>query len=65
MPDKEILRGWKEIEAYLGLTRPIIVDCGYPVHREVRKGRVSVSVFASKKELLDFALGRPIITRQD
>lgn len=63
MTEQDLLRGWKEIERYIGLTRPTILDCGYPVRRECRKGRTGVSVFASKKELRDFALSRPMIAK--
>lgn len=63
MTEPDILRGWKEIENYTGLTRKHIIACGYPVHREERSGLEGVSVFAIRKELLDYALGRPLITR--
>lgn len=55
----EILRGWKEIEAFLGITRPSILAAGYPVRRE--GFRKNAAVFALRKELLDFARGRPFI----
>lgn len=63
MTEPDILRGWKEIERYVGLTRKNIISCGYPVHREERAGRDGVSVFAVRRELLDHALGRPLLTK--
>lgn len=61
MIEPEILRGWKEIEAFLGMKRPNILSCGYPIRHEARKGRRGVSVFAVKKELLAHAQGRPLV----
>ena len=51
---KEILRGWKEIEAFLRLTRKTIIAGSYPVHfhRGAANGR---RVYAFKSELWDFA----------
>ena len=49
MRDKEILRGWKEIERYLGISRPAILANAYPI----RKGKTK-NVFALKTELDEF-----------
>lgn len=51
MTDSNILRGWKEIESYLRLTRKAIRACGYPVRREFGKRRKVWSVYALKSEL--------------
>lgn len=63
MTEPDILRGWKEIEKYVGMTRKSILSCGYPVHKEDRDCKDCVSVFAVRKELLDFALGKPLVTK--
>ena len=63
MTEPDILRGWKEIEKYVGMTRQNILSCGYPVHREEREGMNGVSVFAVRRELLDYALGRPLVEK--
>lgn len=50
----EILRGWKEIEDFLRLTRKTIIANGYPLHSH--KGpRNRKRIYAIKRELLDFA----------
>lgn len=56
MPEKdEILRGWKEIENLLRMTRRTIIACGYPVRRERHTNGSMGSVYAFRDELLKFA----------
>lgn len=56
MTDSDILRGWKEIECYVGMTRKAILRAGYPVRYEDNPSVRRPSVFAIRKELLDHAL---------
>ena len=49
-----ILRGWKEIEAELKMTRKAIVACGYPIRRERRLSGSLGGVYALKDELARF-----------
>lgn len=51
-----ILRGWKEIEAYLGMGRKAIIRAGYPVRSEEN----SLNVLALRSELLAFAKKRKL-----
>lgn len=52
--DARLLRGWKEIEKYVGLDRKTIIAQGYPV-RKANTG----SVFAIREELLKHAMRTP------
>lgn len=52
MAEPEILRGWKEIEEYLRMTRKSILRAGYPVHHEGTSRR---NVYAIRRELLEYA----------
>ena len=56
MTEPDILRGWKEIERYVGLGRKAILRAGYPVRSENSPGVRRPSIFAIRKELLDHAL---------
>lgn len=48
----DLLRGWKEIESFLRLSRKAIRKSGYPVHRETGSRNPGRSpVFAFKSEL--------------
>ena len=46
--DKRALRGWKEIENFLGLTRKTILARGYPIRKY---GRGNTQVYAYRGEL--------------
>ena len=46
---KKILRGWKEIEDFLGISRKTIVAHGFPVRKT---GRANSQIYAFKGELL-------------
>lgn len=48
--ESRLLRGWKEIERYVGLDRKTIIAQGYPV-RKARTGRV----FAYRGDLRKYA----------
>ena len=50
-----LLRGWKAIEAELKMTRKAIIDCGYPIRREVHTDGTVGNVYAFKDELMKFA----------
>ena len=52
--ERDILRGWKEIEAALRLSRQTIRACGYPIHTERHKNRKGRSVYALRSELKKF-----------
>ena len=52
MADPEILRGWKEIEAFLRMGRRAIRRAGYPVHLEKAPGVKLPRVYAFRAELL-------------
>ena len=54
--ESPILRGWKEIEAYLGIGRKAIIRAGYPVRSEDN----SLNVLALRSELLAFAKKRKL-----
>lgn len=58
MIDRPILRGWKEIEVFLGLERSTILAKGYPVRKDGNGGR-NDGVLALKQELLDYAQQQP------
>lgn len=58
MPDKEFLRGWKDIEAFLGMSRKTIIRCGYPIRKEGDETEAKASVFALRSELLCHAKRR-------
>lgn len=47
----KILRGWKEIENYLNLSRKTIVAHGYPLHKG---GPANSQVFAISGELFRY-----------
>ena len=49
----DILRGWKEIEGYLGQTRKTILAGGYPLHRS-GSGEASSQLYAFRSELDGF-----------
>lgn len=49
----DILRGWKEIESYLGMTRKTILACGYPLHRRGAEDSCS-TVYAFRGEIDGF-----------
>lgn len=64
MPDENllgdnVLRGWKEIEAALGLTRQSILACGYPVRHERHTDGRRGNVFAFRDELARFMARKP------
>ena len=52
----DLLRGWGEIERYLGLTRNTILARGYPVRKDG-------GVFAYRSELDATARAKPILRR--
>ena len=52
---KEILRGWKEIEDFLGMRRAAILANNFPI----RKGRHGILAFSS--ELLEHAKSLPVL----
>lgn len=54
---EDILRGWKEIEKYVGLDRKTIISQGYPV----RSHGDGSAVFAVRRELLDHACSMPVV----
>ena len=54
---EEILRGWKEIEAYLGMGRKAIIRAGYPVRRESN----SRNIMALRSEILAFVRKKKLI----
>lgn len=56
MTEPDILRGWKEIERYVGMGRKAILRAGYPVRCEGGDGVTRRNIFAIRKELLDHAL---------
>lgn len=65
MPEKDILRGWKEIEAYLGISRTTARVHGYPVRREGSgKSGGPGGVFAFKSELREYARQRKMISEE-
>lgn len=55
LTNTEILRGWSQIERYLGLTRNTILNRGYPVRKDG-------GVFAYKAELDSVAKNKPLVT---
>lgn len=50
-----LLRGWKEIEKYVGLNKQTIMVQGYPVHGMIDKWG-SGNVWARRDELLRYAM---------
>lgn len=56
MTEPDILRGWKEIERYVGMGRKAILRAGYPVRCEGGQGVERRNIYAIRKELLDHAL---------
>lgn len=65
MPENDILRGWKEIEAYLGLSRITARAQGYPVRREGSgKSGGFGGVFAFKSELIEYARQRNMVSEE-
>lgn len=52
--DGNLLRGWKEIEEELGLTRQRIIAWGFPIHRKTLPNGGLGGVYAFKKELLRY-----------
>lgn len=65
MPENDILRGWKEIEAYLGVSRKTVLLQCYPVRREGsgKSGGLG-SVFAFKNELIEYARQRNFVSEE-
>ncbi|MBD5417348.1 MAG: hypothetical protein HDR50_06755 [Desulfovibrio sp.] len=55
MTEPDILRGWKEIERYLGMGRKAILRAGYPIRCEGGDGVTRRNIYAIRKELLDHA----------
>lgn len=49
--NENLLRGWKEIEDYIRLTRNTILENGYPIRADKRK-----RVYAFKNEIDAFML---------
>ena len=56
MTEPDILRGWKEIERYVGMGRKAILRAGYPIRCEGGDGVTRRNIYAIRKELLDHAL---------
>lgn len=51
----DLLRGWKEIEAFLCMGRKSILRAGYPVRHEGDEGAAVRNVYALRDELLEHA----------
>ncbi|MDE7240280.1 hypothetical protein [Desulfovibrio sp.] len=62
MPEAEILRGWKEIERFLGMKRDAIQRAQYPIRCEYGEGSTRRNVFALRQELLDHARGKSLLS---
>lgn len=60
---KDILQGWKEIEAYLGLTRKTILKMGYPVRKEGGTGTSQERIYAIREELFEHAKNGRIVSQ--
>lgn len=58
MAEKDILRGWKEIEEFVGMNRKAILSNGYPVRCEGGACPARRNIFAVRQELLEHALTR-------
>lgn len=54
-----LLRGWKEIEAYLGLSRKTIRRQGFPVRIRKRNGSVYADTGEIERFLLDEKAAMP------
>lgn len=60
--DTDFLRGWKEIQAYLKMSRNSIIRYGYPVHCESDNDKTMV--FAIKSQLIEWAKIKPLIKKK-
>lgn len=65
MTEPDILRGWKEIEAFLGMTRKTILASGYPIRCEGGEGVTRRSVFAFRSELMAHSRSKKVFTRTE
>ncbi len=61
----DILRGWKEIEAYLRMKRKAILRNGYPIRFEGGDTEQRRNVFAVRGELLRHARTRACVPREE